>query len=64
MRWAGDTIAPSQRNDAGFGVRHVRSYVVGRGVTDTHTGVTQDVDRALDGDLDAFLRAALVGFRA
>lgn len=58
MRWVNNTISPSNRSPDGWG-RQIRSYVVGRSAKDLRTGVEQDMDRTLDGDIDKFLRAAL-----
>lgn len=61
-RWSGNTIAKQQRSPDGWGgVSQVRCYVVGGiGAKDMRTGVIADLDRTLDGDLDVFLREALV----
>lgn len=57
-RWVKDTLADQERSPKGFG-QHVRSYVDGRGVKDSRTGVEADMQATLDGDLDVFLRASL-----
>ena len=59
VRWTGDTIAKQERSPEGWG-RQIRSYVFGRSAKDIRTGVEQDVERTLAGDLDTFLKSALL----
>lgn len=58
MKWNGQTIAKSSRSGVQWG-QQIRSYVVGRGAKDLRTGVEQNLDQTLGGDIDGFLRAAL-----
>ena len=47
------------KDEAGWG-KHIRSYVVGRGVTDHRTGhKSNDVDSVLDGDVGGFVDSYL-----
>lgn len=59
MRWSSATIAPNHRSMAGWG-NQIRSYVEGIGVKDLRTGVSAPMASVLEGDIDAFLREALV----
>lgn len=60
MRQINKTFVPPVRENNGFG-HQIRSYVQDAGyVKDLRTGVTRQFDSTIDGDLDAFLREALL----